>query len=71
MTGIKAQLGAIAATFVVLGFAMPTTTVAEAAPTQTTADTDFSARARGGGGGVVSIGIGMGPLVLPHLRMLP
>jgi hypothetical protein len=44
MTGIKAHLGAIAATFVVLGFAMPTTTVAEAAPTQTTADDTTSRR---------------------------
>jgi len=45
MTGIKIQLGAIAAAFIALGYAMPLPATATSASAQVTSDvTDFSAR---------------------------
>ena len=50
MTGIKMQLGAIAAAFFALGYSMPAPATA-AAVSITSSATDFSAERRGGGGG--------------------
>jgi hypothetical protein len=58
MTGIRMQLGALAAIFAVMGYSMPSPATALTSTQGVSSATDFSSLQRGGGGGAQRAGGG-------------